>query len=146
MKRLQGFVLTVQRMLTCTYHLNPPAAISIYGWGYQARHYCTYPNGLPCLFYLRAPPFTLQIKLLHPCVSFFGTNQKSALQQVLCKLGFNYYLSSSKSFKKYWFKNFVYLMKQKLLAKQVWSFKIKFDKNAILKYICNSTFCLLFCR
>ena len=110
MKRLQGFVLTVQRMVTCTYHLSPPAAISIYGWRYQARHYCAYANGLPCLFCLRAPPFTLQIKLLHPCVSFLGTNYKNALQQVLCKLWFIYYLSSSKSFEKYWFKNFVYLI------------------------------------
>ena len=115
-KRLQGFVLTVQRIVTCTYHLSPPAAISIYGWRYQARHYCAYANGLPCLFCLRAPPFTLQIKLLHPCVSFLGTNYKNALQQVLCKLWFIYYLSSSKSFEKYWFKNFVHLMKQKVLA------------------------------
>ena len=90
MKRLQGFVLTVQLMVTCTYHLNPPAAISIYGWRYQARHYCAYANGLPCLFCLRAPSFTLQIKLLHPCVSFWGTNYKNALQQVLCKLWFIY--------------------------------------------------------
>ena len=74
MKRLQGFVLIVQKMVTCTYHLNPPAAIPIYGWRYQARHYCAYANGLPCLFCLRAPPFTLQIKLLHTCVSFLGTN------------------------------------------------------------------------
>ena len=33
-------------------------------------------------------------------------------------------------------------MKQKVLAKQTGSFKIKFDENAILKYICNSSFCL----
>ena len=145
MKRLQGFVLTVQRMVTCTYHLNPPAAISIYGWRYQARHYCAYANGLPCLFCLRVP-FTLQIKLLHPCVSFLGTNYKNALQQVLCKLWFIYYLSSSTSFEKYWFKNFVHLMIQTVLAKQTVSIKIKFDKNAILKHICKSTFCLLFCR
>ena len=64
MKRLQGFVLTVQRMVTHTYHLNPPAAISIDGWRNQARHYCAYANGLPCLFCLRASLFTLQIKLL----------------------------------------------------------------------------------
>ena len=100
MKRLQGFVLTVQRMVTCTYHLNPPAAISIYGWRYQARHYCAYANGLPCLFCLRAPPFTLQIKLLDPSVSFLGTNYKNALQQVLCKHWSIYYLSSSNSFSK----------------------------------------------
>ena len=116
MKRLQGFVLTVQRVVTCTCHLNPLVAISIYGWRYQAKHYCAYVNGLPCLLCLRAPPFTLQIKLLHPCVSFLGTNYKNALQQVLCKLWFIYYLSSSKSFEKYWFKNFVHLMKQKVLA------------------------------
>ena len=58
MKRLQGFVLTVQTMMTCTYHLNPPAAISVYGWRCQARHliiYCTCAmDGLPCLFCLRA--------------------------------------------------------------------------------------------
>ena len=76
MKRLQGFVLTVQRMVTCTYHLNPPATISIYGWRFQARHYCAYNNGLPCLFRLRAPPFTLQLKLLHSFVSFWETNYK----------------------------------------------------------------------
>ena len=35
MTRLQGFVLTVNRMVRCTYHLKPPAAISIYGWKYQ---------------------------------------------------------------------------------------------------------------
>ena len=106
MERLQGFVLTVQRMVICTYHLSPPAAISIYGWRYHARHYSAYANGLPCLFCLRATPFTLQIKLLHPCVNFLGTNYKNALQQVLCKLLFIYYLSSSKSFGKYWFKKF----------------------------------------
>ena len=61
-------------------------AISIYGWRYQARHNCTYANGLPCLFCLRVPPFTLPIKLLHPFVSLWGTNYKNALQQVLCKL------------------------------------------------------------
>ena len=105
MKRLQGFVLTVQRMVTCTYHLNPPAAISIYGWRYQARHYCAYANGLPCLFCLRAPPFTLNIKLLNPRVNFRRTNYMNSLQQVLCKLWFIYYLSSSTSFEKYWFKN-----------------------------------------
>ena len=31
---------------SCTSHLNPPAVISIYGWRYQARHYCAYANGL----------------------------------------------------------------------------------------------------
>ena len=30
-------------------------------------------------------------------------------------------------------------MKQKVLAKQTGSFKIKFDKNVILKYICHSS-------
>ena len=45
-----------------------------------------------------------QIKLLHACVSFLGTYYKNALQQVLCKLWFIYYLSSCKSFEKYWFK------------------------------------------
>ena len=85
MKRPQGFVLTVQRMVNCKYHLNPPAAIFIYGWRYQARHYCAYDNGLPYLFCLRAPPFTLQLKLLHPYVSFWVTNYKNALQQVLSR-------------------------------------------------------------
>ena len=89
-----------------SYHLSLPAAISIYGWRYQARHYCAYANGLSCLFWLRAAPFTLQIKLLHPCVNFLGTNYKNALQQVLCKLLFIYCLSFSKSFGKYWFKTF----------------------------------------
>ena len=80
MKRLQGFVLTVQRVVTCTRHLNPLVAISIYGWRYQAKHYCAYVNGLPCLLCLRAPPFTLQIKLLHPFLSFLGTDYKNTLQ------------------------------------------------------------------
>ena len=146
MKRLKGFVLTVQWMVSCTYHLNPPAAISIYGWRYQARHYCAYANGLSCLFCLRAPSFNLQIKLLPPCVNLWEAAYKNALQQVLCKLWFIYYVSSSKSFEKYWFKHYVYLMKQKVLAKQTGSFKIKFDKNVIVKYICHSIFCLLFWR
>ena len=182
-------------MVTCTYHLNPPAAISIYGWRYQTGHYCAYANGLPWLFCLRAPLFTLQMKLLHPCVSFLGTNYKNALQQVLCKVWFIYYLSYSKSLKKPKRRSWklpprkiaprsglgfvlglvlelgsggeqfssgaiflepwkvlvqklclLNLMKQKVLAKQTGSFKIKFDKNAMLKYICNSTFCLLLCR
>ena len=72
----------------CTYYLNPPAAIFIYGWRYQGRHNCAYANGLPCLFRLRAPTFTLQRKLLHPCVIFWETSYKNALQQVLCKLWF----------------------------------------------------------
>ena len=105
MRRLQHYVLTVQRMVTSTYHLNPPAAIFIYGWRYQARHYCAYANWLPWFFCLRAPPFTLQIKLIHSFVSFLGTNYNNALQQNLCKLWFIYYLSSSTSFEKYWFKN-----------------------------------------
>ena len=152
MKRLLVFVLTVQRMVTCTYHLNPPAAISIYGWRYQAKHYCAYADGLPCLFCLRAPPFTLKLKQLHPCVSFWETIYKNALQQVLCKFWFIYYQHSSKSFEKYWFRNYVYLihqrntMKRKVLVKQTDSFKVKFDKNVILKYICTSIFCLLFWR
>ena len=70
----------------CTYYLNPPADIFIYGWRYQGRHNCAYTNGLPCLFRLRAPTFTLQRKLLHPCVIFWETSYKNALQQVLCKL------------------------------------------------------------
>ena len=70
MKRLQGNVLTIQRMMTCTYHLYQHAVISIYGWKYQVRHYCAYANGLKCLLRLRAPLFTLQLKLLHPAVSF----------------------------------------------------------------------------
>ena len=88
-------------------HLNPPAAISIYGWGYLARHYCAYANGLPCLFRLRSPPFTLQLKLPHLCVKFWETNYKNALQQVLCKLWFICYLSSY-SFVKTCFRNYVF--------------------------------------
>ena len=42
--------------------------------------------GCHTFFCLSAPPITLQITLLHPCVSFWGTNYKNALQQVLCKL------------------------------------------------------------
>ena len=43
------------------------------------------------------------------CVSFLGTNYKNVLQQVLCKLWFIYYLSSSKSFEKCFFESFLYL-------------------------------------
>ena len=96
--------------------LNPPSAISVFGWRYQARHYCAYANGLPCLFCLKAPCFTLQRKLLHTCVRFLWTNYKNALQQVLSKLWFIYYLFSWKSFEKCWFKSIVNLMKQKVLA------------------------------
>ena len=86
-------------MVTCTYYLNPPAAISINGWKYQARHYCAYANGLPFLFCQRVLPFTLNIKLLNPRVNFWRTNYMNSLQQVLCKLWFIYYLSSSMSLK-----------------------------------------------
>ena len=108
-KTLLGFVLAVQKMVPCSYHLNPPAAISIYGWRYQARPYCTYANWLPCLFCL----FILQLKLLHSCVSFWETNCKNALQQVLYKFWFIYYLYSSNSFGNYWFRNYVYLISYK---------------------------------
>ena len=77
-----------------------------HGWRYQARHYCAHANGFACLFRLKAPPFTSQLKLLHPCLSFWETNYENALQQVLCKLWFVYYLYSSKSSGKYWFFNF----------------------------------------
>ena len=73
MKRSQDFVLTDQRMVTCTYHFNPSAAISSYGWRFQARHYCAYANGLSCLIRLRGPSFTLQLKILHPCLSLYET-------------------------------------------------------------------------
>ena len=92
-------------MVTCTYYLNPPAAISINGWKYQPRHYCAYANGLPFLFCQRVLPFTLNIKLLNPRVNFWRTNYMNSLQQVICKLWFIYYLASSMSFEKYWFKN-----------------------------------------
>ena len=92
-------------MVTCTYYLNPPAAISINGWKYQARHYCAYANGLPFLFCQRVLTFTLNIKLLNPRVNFWRTNYMNSLQQVICKLWFIYYLASSMSFEKYWFKN-----------------------------------------
>ena len=49
-------------------------------------------NGFPCLFCLRAPLFTLHLKLLHPRVTFLETNYRNALQQVLRKLWFIYYL------------------------------------------------------
>ena len=101
MRKLQSFVLTVQRIVTCTYHLNLPTNISIYGWSYQARHYSAYANWLPCLFRLLAPPFTLQPKLLYPCISFWETNDRRALQQVLCNLRFICYLYCSESFGKY---------------------------------------------
>ena len=95
------------------HHLNPSATISIYGWRYQARQYRTYANGLPCLFRLKVPPFTLQLKLLHPCVSFFEKTYKNVLQQVLWELWSIYYLYFSKFFGKYWFRNYVYLISSK---------------------------------
>ena len=118
MKRLQGFVLTFQRMVTCTYHLTPHSAISICGWRYQARHYCAYANGLSCLFCLRTTPFTLQIKLLHLCVNFFGNKlqERVAASSMQALTYFIYDLSSSKSFENYWIKKFVHLMKQKVLG------------------------------
>ena len=70
------FVLTVQWMVTCTYHLSLPAAISIYGWRYQARFYCAYTNGLSCFFRLRARPFTNYFILV--CVSLWETNYRNA--------------------------------------------------------------------
>ena len=94
----------------------PTCSHFYFGWRYQTRHYCAYANGLPSLFCLRSPPFTLQIKLIHTCVSFLGTNYKNALQQVLCKLWFIYELFSSMSFEKHWFKNFDHVIKQKVLA------------------------------
>ena len=142
MNRLHGSALTVQRIVTCTYHLNLPAVTSIYGWRYQARYYwyyCGYANGLPCLFRLRESPLTLELKLLHPCASFWETNYKNALQQVLCKLWFTDYLNFTKYFGKYRFINYQYSIwsiketKLKGLAKQTGSFKIKLDKNVILK-------------
>ena len=153
MKRLQGNVLTIQTMMTCTCHLYEPAAISFYGWRYQVRHYCTYADGLKYLFRLRALLFTLQLKLLHHGVSFWEKNYTNAFKQVLCKPWFMYYLYSSKSFGKYRFRKYVYLLLSKKLnvtaslrKKQTGSFKIKCDKNITLKYIFTSIFCLPFFR
>ena len=113
MERLQGFVSTVQRMATSTYHLNPLATISIYGRRYQARHYCACANRLLCMPRLRASSLTLQLKLLHPCVSFREINYRNALQQVLCRLWSIYYLYSSNSFSKYCSRNHVYWISSK---------------------------------
>ena len=99
-KETAGLCFDCPEDRTCTYHLKLPTAISFYGWRYQAKHYCVCANALPCLFHLRAPPFTLQLKLLHPCVRFWEINYKNALQQVLCKLLFVYYLYSSAYFGK----------------------------------------------
>ena len=57
---------------------------------------------------LRAPPFILQLKLLHPCVTFGKINHRNMLQQVLCRLWFIYYLYPSRSFGKYWFKSCIF--------------------------------------
>ena len=82
MKRLQGLVLTVPRMVTCTYHLNPIATISIYGWRYQARHYCVYANGLPCLLLPCWGDHLLlkTNKTISPLCKLLGTNYENALQ------------------------------------------------------------------
>ena len=124
-KRLQDFVLTVQRMVTCTYHLNPHVATSIYRWRYQAIQYCACANGLPCLFRLTTPPFIFQLNL-----------NKS--QQILCKVRFNYYLYFSKSFDKY-SSNIMYIrfhrrktMRRKLQQNKN-SFEIDFLKKCYIK-------------
>ena len=101
--------------------LNPPSTISIFGWRYQARHYCAYANGLPCLFRVRAPSFTLQLK---PSFS------KQAVR-MRC-LNSSRFLASTYSeiihIQFHWRKK----MKRKGLAKRKDSFKLKFDKNNIL--------------
>ena len=90
-----------------------PTSIHFYLWvKVPGQTLCTYANGQPCLFRLAIPLFTLQLKLLHPCVSFWEINHKNELQQVLCL--FN-------------------LMKRKTLAKQTDSFKMKFDKKIYIK-------------
>ena len=71
MKRLQGFVLTVQSMVTCTYHLNSPAAVSIYGWRYQARHHCAYVMGcLACFAW--GTTFYFRNRTASPLCKLFG--------------------------------------------------------------------------
>ena len=67
-----------------------PTCSHFYEWRYQARH-CAYANGVSCFFRLRTPFFTLQVKLLHSCVTFWETNYKNALQQFLSKFCFIYY-------------------------------------------------------
>ena len=79
MKRLLGFVFTVQRMVTCTYHLNTSVAIFIYEWRYQARHYCAYAYGLPYLFRLRALPFTSQTTSI--LCRLLGTNYRNVFRK-----------------------------------------------------------------
>ena len=61
-------------------HLNPTVAIYFEEWRYQVSHYCAYDNGLPCLFRLRAPPFTSKLKLRQLCGSFWESNYENALQ------------------------------------------------------------------
>ena len=71
MERLQGFILTVQKMVSCKYHLNPPSAISIYGLRYQAWHYCIYavsPDGSTFLF---------TTKITSPLCKFLGIYSQS---------------------------------------------------------------------
>ena len=132
-------------MVTRTYHLYPPAAISIY----QARHYCTYANGLLCLF--RLGHHRLLDKLLQSCLSSWETNYKNAFSKfcassdsiITCN---PLSLWASTDWKTMYIKfHWRKTMKQKVLAKQTDSCKIKFNKNVILKYICTSIFCLLFC-
>ena len=71
--------------------LSQPTCSHFYLWvEVPARHYCTCANGVSCLFRLRTPLLTLQVKLLHSCVTFWETNYKNALQQFLSKFCFIY--------------------------------------------------------
>ena len=78
MGRLQVFDLTLQRMVTCTYHLNLPAAVSNYGRRYQGRH-CTYADGLSCLFRLTTPPFFFTTKTTSPLCKFWGNKLQECI-------------------------------------------------------------------
>ena len=88
-------------------------------------------------------------KTTSPLRKLFGNKLQECVAASSAQALIHLLPTSSKSFEKQLLVQklcLLNLMKQKVLAKQTGSFRIKFDKNAILKYICHSTFGLLFCR
>ena len=89
-------------------------------------------NGLRCLFCLRAPPFTLRLKLFHLCVSFWETNTRKRRNKFYLSFDSCITYSPQVFWKVLVQKLCLFnLMKRKVLAKQVDSFEIKFDKKFV---------------
>ena len=86
MKRLQGFVLTAQWMVTCTYHLSPPATTSMTGGTrldvivhmLMGCHACFAGGHHLLLYCLRAPPFYFTNKTT-PVSLMISTGSKTCL-------------------------------------------------------------------